>query len=343
MASDLSTDFFRRLPKAELHLHLEGAIRPETAAELAEKNGAALLAEGQTIADLFDYDDLERFLRVYTAIAGVVKDEDDFRRITFEMLETSAASGARHVEFFLSPHAHDVPFEVQFAGIRAGMAEAREKLGITCLMAPGINRELGPEPAEEYFDSCARLGGNDMVGIGLDYFETACPPEAFKPLYDRARAAGYQVTAHAGEVGPADYVAGSLDVLGCKRIDHGYAVVNDPALVARCRAEGILFNCCPSTTKFTTGWKDLADPAHPIRLMKEAGLKVTVNTDDPPFFFTTLAQEYEIAHRDMGFSLQDLKASILAGIEGSWLPDETRAALSAEWAKEIDALIAEAG
>lgn len=341
MKTDISQDFFSRLPKAELHIHLEGAIRPATAEELSIANDAPFLAAGQSMVDLYDYEELGRFLEVYTAVAGVVRTEDDFRRITYEMLEDCAVSGARHVEFFVSPHAHDVAFGTQFAGIRAGMAQARAALGISCLMAPGINRELGPEAAERYFDECARLGGEDMVAIGLDYYEAPYPPEPFARLYHRARQAGYQLTAHAGEGGPAAYVAGSVDTLGCRRIDHGYAVVDDPELVARCRDLGVLFTCCPSTTRFTTPWKDLTDPAHPIRRMKEAGLRVTINSDDPPFFFTTLAREYEIAHRDMGFGLADLKASILAGIESSWLPEETRTRLFADWSEEIDALIAE--
>jgi adenosine deaminase len=336
---DISTDFFRSLPKAELHLHLEGSIRPQTAIELAQVNGVALLKPNQSLADLYDYDDLAKFLAVYTAIAGVVLTADDFRRVTFEMLEDCAASGARHVEFFISPHAHDVPFDLQFRGIRAGMAEARDAFGMSCLMAPGINRELGPEAAEAYFDICARFGGDDMAGLGLDYFEAPFPPEPFARLYARARAAGYQVTAHAGEGGPAAYVAGAIDALGCQRIDHGYAVIDDPALMERCRDAQILFTCCPSTTKYTTHWRDLTDPDHPIRRMKEAGLRVTINSDDPPFFFTTLAQEYEIAHRDMGFTLTDIKVSILQGIEGSWLPQDQRTALATQWAAEIDDLI----
>jgi len=335
------SDLFRRLPKAELHLHLEGAIRPATAVELAAKNGLPFLAPGESVEDLFDYDELGAFLAVYDKVASTVRTADDFRRITYEMLEDCAASGARHVEFFISPHAHEgVPFEVQFAGIRAGMAEARADFGLSCLFAPGINREAGPEAAEAYLDECLKWGGADMAGVGLDYYEAPYPPEPFAAVFARARAAGLEVTAHAGEGGPAAYVAGSLDALGVRRIDHGYAVVDDPALVARCRAEGVLFTCCPSTTVYTTPWKDLSAPDHPIRRMKEAGLRVTIHSDDPPFFHTTLAREYEIAHRDLGFSLAEIKASILAGIRASWLPAPERAALAEAWELEIDALLA---
>ncbi len=333
------TDLFTLLPKAELHLHLEGAILPATVMDLAARNGVTLAA-GARVETLYRYDDLAGFLAVYGAIARAVVSQDDFRRITFEMLASCAASGARHVEFFISPHAHpDVPFATQSAGIRAGIAQARAAYGLTALFAPGINREQGPAAAEAYLDACLALRCPEMAGIGLDYNEAPYPPEPFAAVFARARAAGLQITAHAGEGGPAAYVAGSLDALGVMRIDHGYAVVNDPDLVARCRAAGVLFTCCPSTTRFTTIWRDLTAPDHPIRRMKDAGLRVTINSDDPPFFGTTLAEEYRIAHRDLGFSLADIRASILTGLAGSWLPQADKDRLVVEWAQEIDALL----
>jgi len=324
---------------------------------LAGKNGV-LLAQGAGVETLYQYDDLAGFLAVYGAIALAVVSEDDFRRITYEMLASCAASGARHVEFFVSPHAHpDVPFATQFAGIRAGIAQARAAFGLTSLFAPGINRELGPAAAEAYLDACLAERCPEMVGIGLDYDEAPFPPEPVAAVFARARAAGLQVTAHAGEGGPAAHageggpaahageggpaahVAGSLDALGVDRIDHGYAVVNDQGLMSRCREAGVLFTCCPSTTRFTTPWRDLTAPDHPIRRMREAGLRVTINSDDPPFFGTTLAGEYRIAHRDMGFSLGDISASILTGLAGSWLPQADKDRLAVDWASEIDALL----
>lgn len=328
---------FRPWPKAELHLHLEGAIRPGTAVDLAAKNGIAL---GRPEA-LYHYDDLAQFLAIYDRICQSVVTADDFARVTFEMLEDCAASGARHVEFFISPHAHrGVDFATQWAGIRQGIARARAAFGLTALFAPGINREQGPLAAEAYLDACLALRCPEMVGLGLDYNEAPFPPEPFAPVFARARAAGLMVSAHAGEGGPAAYVRGALAALGVQRIDHGYAVVEDPALVAECREKGILFSCCPSTTRFTTKWRDLTAPDHPIRWMKEAGLRVTIHSDDPPFFATTLAQEYQIAHRDLGFSLAEIKDSILTGLAGSWLPEAEKTRLAALWAAEIDALIA---
>lgn len=326
------------LPKCELHLHLEGAIRPETALDLARRNGVDLGTED--VGSLYAYDDLPGFLAVYTRIARAVRTAADFERITWEMLQSCAASGARHVEFFISPHAHDgVPFAVQWEGIRAGIAAARADFGLTALFAPGINRELGPSAAEDYLDACLALRCDEMAGIGLDYNEAPHPPEPFAAVFARARAAGLHVTAHAGEGGPAAFVAGALDALKAERIDHGYAVVDDPALTDRCRRAGTVFTCCPTTTTYTTRHRDLTAPDHPIRRMRAAGLAVTIHSDDPTMFRTTLAHEYRVAVRDLGFAPADLQASILAGLASSWLPAADKARLAPLWAAEIDRLL----
>ena len=327
---------FARLPKAELHLHLEGSVRPTTAFELAAKNGVALPGDP---ASLYSYDDLPQFLKVYGAVASAMRTASDFHRTTYEMLEGCAQSGARHVEFFISPHARDVDFVVQFDGIVNGLRDAQRDFGLTALFAPGINRERGPQAAEEYLDAVLALRVPEMAGIGLDYNEAPFPPEPYAAVFARARSAGLQVSAHAGEGGPAAYVRGSIAALGVARIDHGYAVVDDPDLVAECLEKDILFTCCPSTSTVTTRHRDLTACDHPIRLMRQAGLRVTINSDDPPYFATTLAREYEIAHRDLGFSLPEIKQSILTGLQGSWLEADEKARLAPLWAAEIDALI----
>ena len=330
-------DWLRALPKVELHVHLEGAIRPTTAVDLARQNGVELPAEDPS--DLYDYQELDAFLEVYAGIAECVRRAEDFRRITYEMLESASGSGARYVEFFISPHAHQgVPFATQFEGIRAGMREARQDFSIESAIIPGINRELGPAAAEEYLDLVLANRSDDVIGIGLDYFEAPFPPEPFAPVYLRARKAGLRLTAHAGEAGPARFIEASLDVLGVDRIDHGYAVVDDPALLQRCRDAGVLFTCCPSTTTFTTQHRDLSALDHPIRRMNEAGLTLCLNSDDPPMFRTDLCNEYVRAVDDLGFSRADIERSIFAGLEHAWIDDSTRRAWRAEWQREIAAL-----
>ncbi|TYC58976.1 adenosine deaminase [Rhodobacterales bacterium] len=335
MTSDMR-QLLRRLPKAELHIHLEGAIRPGTAMELAAKNGVSLPVCDR-VEDLYSYDNLMDFLAVYGAISDSIVTVDDFRRITYEMLQSAAESGCRYMEFFVSPHAHKgVPFARQFEGIRAGMAEAETDFLITSRIIPGMNRELGPEAGEDYLDEVLANRGEDVIGLGLDYNEAPFPPEPFVGVFARARREGLHLTAHAGESGPAAYIRGSLDALKVERIDHGYNIVDDPDLMVRCRDEGLVFTCCPSTTKYTTPWRDLTAPDHPIRRMKEAGLKVTINSDDPPMFATDLGWEFEIAHGDLGFSLADLKAAILTSLDAAWLDDTVKREWSADWAREID-------
>lgn len=330
----------KALPKIELHVHLEGSIHPKTAVELARKNDITLPA-CDAPADLYDYDTLDAFLAVYSAISKSVVEVDDFRRITYEMLKGSADSGARHVEFFISPHAHEgVPFARQFEGIRAGMKDALTDFGVTSLIIPGMNRELGPERGEAYLDEILANRGDDLIGLGLDYYEAPYPPEPFAQVFARARNAGLKLSAHCGEAGPASYVRGSIETLKVDRLDHGYNVVDDPELVKQAKDLGIMFTCCPSTTKYTTPHRDLTSPSHPIRRMKEAGLVVSVNSDDPPMFNTDLNAEYVIALEALKFSPQDIKTSVLATIDHAWVDDTTKRQWRADWMPEIDRVIA---
>jgi len=330
----------QQLPKIELHVHLEGAIHPETAFELARKNDV-ILPPCDTPQDLYNYDTLDAFLGVYSAISATVVAVDDFRRITYEMLQSAAQGGARHVEFFISPHAHDgVPFARQFEGIRIGMRDALADFGVTSLIIPGMNRELGPERGEEYLDEILANRGDDVVGLGLDYFETPHPPEPFAQVFARARAAGLKLSAHCGEAGPASYVRASIAALKVDRLDHGYNIVDDPALMRQAKDLGIMFTCCPSTTKYTTPHRDLTAASHPIRRMKEAGLVVSINSDDPPMFHTDLNNEYVVALDALQFSPAEIKASVYATIDHAWVDESLKRQWRTDWAADIDRVIA---
>lgn len=336
-------EFLHRLPKMELHIHLEGAIRPDTAHALATKNGIAL-PPAEKVEDLYHYQNLMEFLAVYTAVSDSVILADDYRRITYEMLESCAGNNARYVEFFFSPQVHfknGIGFDTQMDGILAGMDEAKADFGIESRIVPGVNRELGPAAGEELLDMILARNEERLIGIGLDFNEAPFPPEPYAGLFARARKAGLNVTAHAGESGPAAFVAGSIDALGVRRIDHGYHVVTDPALMQRARDLGILFTVCPSTSAVTSPWKDLSAPDNAIRLMAEAGLKIMLNSDDPPMFGTDLGKEYSKASDLLGFQPPLFRQMALDAIHGSWLPDGDKARLTAEWSAEIDALIAE--
>ncbi|TIV65946.1 MAG: adenosine deaminase [Mesorhizobium sp.] len=331
--------FVQQLPKVELHLHLEGAVSAATFADLAALNSVAL---PKPTAELYSYDNLPDFLKIYDLVCASIKSAADFSRVTFEALERCAIAGARYVELFFSPHAHlahGVSYYTMLGGVLDGMRRAKEKYGVVCKLIPAHSRELGPERGEQFLDMVLAERVPDVIGIGLDYNEAPFPPAPYARMYERARSEGLNVTAHAGESGPAENVADSIDLLGVRRIDHGYHVVDDPALVERCKEAGIVFTCCPSTTLATTVWRDLAAPGHAIRRMIEAGLNVTIHSDDPPMFATTLDREYALVMDNFALSPEALKKIALAGLEAAWLDNETKQAWMSEWSAEIDGLL----
>ena len=335
--------FVRALPKVELHLHLEGAVSAATFADLAARNGVAIPA-GKRTSDLYSYGNLPDFLKIYDLVCASIRDAADFSRVTFEALERCALAGARYVELFFSPHAHlayGVAYATMLDGILDGFRRAKEAYGLVAMLIPAHSRELGPEQGERFLDMVLSERVPEVIGIGLDYNEAPYPPAPFASLWARARAAGLNVTAHAGESGPAAFVRDSIELLGVSRIDHGYHVVDDPALVERCRETRIPFTCCPSTTLATTVWRDLASPDHAIRRMIEAGLNVTIHSDDPTMFGTTLDREFALVARNFDLAPADLGRIALAGLQASWLDPETKRNWTADWTVEIDRLVAD--
>jgi adenosine deaminase len=332
----------RALPKAELHLHLEGAVSAPTAIELAKKHGLAL-RDFEDASKIFEFVDLGEFLKAYDIICRSIVDAGDFHRVTYETLARCAASGARYVEFFFSPQPHldnGVAYSTMLDGIIAGMRDAERDFHVRSRLVPAIHRELGPQTAMKFLDFVLSDRREEVIGIGLDYNEDGHPPGQYAEVYRRAKNAGLHATAHAGENGPAENVSVSLDTLGCERIDHGYHVVDDPAIVAACRERGVIFTVCPTTTTHTTVFRDLASPEHAIRRMAAAGLSLVINTDDPALFRTDLATEYLLAARKMAFSPRQLGEIALNGLRGSWLDETSKRSWISEWSAEIDRLLA---
>ena len=322
-------------------MHLEGSVAEPTLIELAAKHGIKLpFAE---IGELFRFTDLAEFLGMYDVVCDAMRDAGDFRRTTFEALGRVADSGGRYVELFFSPQPHmqrnGVAYATILDGIIAGTRDAQTDRGVIARLIPAHNRELGGEAGLAFVDMVLAERRDEVIGIGLDYLEN--DPRPFAPMYERARKGGLHVTAHAGEIGPASYVRDSLDLLGCERIDHGYHIVDDPELVERCRAAGTFFTACPTTTTYTTDWRDLTSPEHAIRRMLDGGLALTLNTDDPGLMRTTLLDEYRYV-AEMGRTPEELKEICLNGLRASWLDAETKRAWIANWSAEIDELIAPA-
>ncbi len=287
--------------------------------------------------DIYRFDDLASFLRMYGIVCDAVRTGSDFERMTYEALERVAGAGGRYAEVFFSPHAHaHATYPMMLDGIISGMHAAAIDFDLFSQLIPAHNRELGPDAGLEFVEMVVADRRDEIAGIGLDYMEN--DPRPFERMYDYARAAGLHVTAHAGEIGPAAFVRDSIDVLGCERIDHGYHVVDDAGLVAACRTAGTFFTCCPTTTLYTTQWRDAAAPDHAIRQMLEAGLAITINTDDPGLMKTTLVEEYAMVVERMGATHEQLKAICLNGVRASWLDDVTKREMLAAWSIEIDAI-----
>jgi adenosine deaminase len=284
------------------------------------------------------------FLKVYDLVCRSVLAPEDFRRITYEALESCAAGGARHVEFFFSPLAHlacGVRYRDMLDGITAGMKDAEQQKGLSSKLIPAHSRVLGPERGLDFVEMVLSDLRPEVIGVGLDYDEFPNNPKLFRPMYELARASGLHVTAHAGEVGPASFVREALEDLRVERVDHGYHIVDDPQLVAECRASGICFTCCPSTTLTTTTWRELSDPSHAIRRMIDLGLNVTINSDDPPMFHTDLGHEFVLCAREMKLTASQLKACALASVQASWLGEAAKSLWRKEWSEQIDLLAAQ--
>jgi adenosine deaminase len=334
-------EFVRRLPKAELHLHLEGSVAASTLVDLANKHGVELPPFREPI-DLYRYGNLFDFLKIYNIVCHSMRDAKDFHRVTYEALSRCANSGARYVEFFFSPHAHQeigIAYDVMLDGILSGMRDVERDRAVQSRLIPAHSRELGPARGEQFLDMVLANRPDEVIGIGLDYNERPFPPAPFEAMYERARRAGLHVTAHAGEDGPAEYVRDSLHLLGVERVDHGYHIVDDPSLVAQCRERGVYFTVCPSTTLTTTVWKDLSAPDHAIKQMIDAGLQVMINSDDPPMFNTDLANEYVMLAERMKLDAAQFKHCALNGIRASWLDESVKREWISSWTQEIDGLM----
>jgi adenosine deaminase len=328
-------DLVRRLPKAELHLHLEGAVSLETLIALAAKHSVEL-PEDINPSVRFEFKDLDDFIRVASLTFSVMLDKDDFALTTYQMLSQAAEHGARHVEFFFSPSSHpSLSYKEMLDGIQSGMQRAQSEYGVTSFVIPSHNRMLGERAGFDFLQEVNAYRIPQVVGVGLEFAERPFPPDVYKALYEEAKLSGLKLTAHAGEDGPSEYVSSCLKLLHCDRIDHGYHIIDDDALVEHCRQAGVWFTCCPTTTRHTTKWHDPTNNSHAIQKMLKAGLNLTINTDDPGFFQTDLTAEYMA----LGLSFPILADLALNSLQASWLNDDLKASMRPEWQRTVDELL----
>jgi adenosine deaminase len=331
-----SPEFLRRMPKVELHCHLEGSVPAEVAVQLARRRGVALPTEDPQ--QLYRYDDLEGFLAVYTAVSRAMVTPGDLAEVTHACLVAAAGEGLRYREMSFNPTNHpDMTYRQVLDGVLDGVRAARAETGVDCRLVVAVNREQSPAVALDLVRAALEHRADEVVAVGLDHNELVGPPAAFAEAFALAARGGLRRTAHAGERGDAGEVAASLDVLGAERIDHGYAVLTDPALLQRCRADGVHFATCWSTQLFHGG------DGSAIGTMIEAGLEVSVNPDDPPMFGTSTGEELVRAGTGLGWTPGQAEERVLAALAGAFCDDSDRAALAAGIRRDCAALRAETG
>lgn len=331
-------DFIAGLPKAELHLHIEGSLEPELMFALATRNGVTIpFASVEEVRAAYDFSNLQDFLDIYYAGANVLQTRDDFRDLALAYFDRAAADGVVHAEIMFDPQTHTdrgIAFATVIEGLLAGMAEAEAKHGMTSRLILSFLRHLDEAAAfatlaaaEPWFDRIA--------AVGLDSSEVGHPPEKFARVFAAARERGLKLVAHAGEEGPPAYVRQALDILGIDRLDHGNRSLEDPVLVTRLARTGMTLTVCPLSNLKLCVVDDMAH--HPIDRMLRAGLRATINSDDPAYFGGYIADNYRAAAAGRGLDRDDLALLARNSFLGSFLPDDAVAAHLARLDAYLDA------
>jgi adenosine deaminase len=283
----------RQMPKAELHVHIEGSLEPELLFRLARRNGVALAWPSvEALRDAYAFDDLQSFLDIYYAGACVLREEQDFFELAWAYFERAAADGVVHAELFFDPQTHTdrgVPMQAVVVGLAHACRRAHAELGVSASLILCFLRHLSEEAAFATLALALPLREH-FIGVGLDSSEIGNPPEKFARVFARCRELGLHVVAHAGEEGPPAYIWGALDVLHAERIDHGVRCLEDPALLRRLAADRVPLTVCPLSNVKLRVCASLAE--HPLPALLDAGLCVTLNSDDPAYFGGYLVQNF---------------------------------------------------
>ncbi|MBB6424878.1 adenosine deaminase [Sphingopyxis sp. JAI128] len=326
LSSEERAAFIGGLPKAELHLHIEGSLEPELMFELAQRNNVAIpFASVDEVRAAYAFSNLQDFLDIYYQGMGVLHTEQDFHDLTAAYLARAHADAVRHVEIFFDPQGHTdrgIAFETVVSGITRALDDARVRYGMTSKLIMCFLRHLSEAEAEKTLDEA--LPHLDRIdGVGLDSSEVGHPPAKFRHVFARARTLGLKLVAHAGEEGPPAYVREALDLLKVDRIDHGNRSLEDPALVARLASEGMTLTVCPLSNLKLCVVEDIA--AHPLRTMLDAGLRATVNSDDPSYFGGYVNANYLAVADALDLSKNDLITLARNSFTGSFLDDIDKA------------------
>ncbi|MFT7611423.1 MAG: adenosine deaminase [Parvicellaceae bacterium] len=329
--NDNMKDFIQNLPKAELHLHIEGTFEPELMFEIAQRNNIALKYESiEELKKAYSFDCLQDFLDIYYQGAGVLINEIDFYDLTYSYLQKCADQNVRHTEIMFDPQTHTergVKFETVINGIHKAIEDAKTNLGVSALLIMSYLRHLSEESA---FETLAQsIPFKDKIkAVGLDSSEKGNPPVKFKNVFEASVKEGYIPVAHAGEEGDADYVWEALDILKIVRIDHGNNCLQDQLLVDEIIKRDLALTVCPLSNTALQVVADLKD--HPLKKMMELGLKPTINSDDPAYFGGQVNKNYEDTQEALGLSKKELYELAKNSFTYSFLSESEKSARIAE-------------
>lgn len=318
----ITPDLIRRLPKAELHLHIEGSLEPELMFALAKRNRISLpFPTVEAVRAAYQFSRLQDFLNIYYQGAAVLVTEEDFHDLAMAYFRRAAADGVVHAEIFFDPQTHTlrgIPMGVVVGGLSSAQREAERTLGLTSKLILCLLRHLDEAAGIETLRQ-AEPFADQIVAVGLDSSEVGHPPSKFASAYARADAMGWKKVAHAGEEGPPEYVWEALDILKVDRIDHGNRALEDPRLVSRLVAEGMTLTVCPLSNLKLCVVDDMA--AHPLKRMLDLGLKATVNSDDPAYFGGYVGANYEAVSAGVGLTPAEVATLVRSSFTGSFLSE----------------------
>jgi len=333
-----SRSFIQSLPKAELHLHLEGSIDPATLAEMSrryntplptENNRYDITGSGDVLTEddvrrLYSYKDFNGFLMAFKAVTERLRSPEDYELVTYRLMQKLRQQNVVHAEVYVSIGVirwRGQPVEPLFEGMERGRERGQRDFGVSLLWIFDAVRHFGPEAAAEVFELAARWRERNVVAIGIGGDETRGPAEWFRDLFKKASASGLHLTAHAGETTGPESIWGALNI-GAERIGHGLAAQQDPELLEVMAQKQVPVEVCVSSNLRTGACANLQE--HPLRKFFDHGLMVTLNTDDPAMFQTSLNHEYEVAQQEFNFSDEHLRELARNSIEASFLPVEKK-------------------
>ena len=328
-------ELIRALPKAELHVHIEGTFEPELMFSIAQRNQIDIPYKSvEEVMQAYNFHNLQSFLDIYYAGANVLIHEQDFYDLAWAYFEKCAEDNVVHTEMFFDPQTHTdrgIAFEVVLNGLKRACDDAKEKLGITSHLIMCFLRHLSEEAAFKTLEQAIPFK-DQIIGVGLDSSEVGHPPSKFERVFAKAREEGFLIVAHAGEEGPAEYVWEALDLLKVNRIDHGVRSEEDPKLMARLIAEKMPLTVCPLSNLKLCVVDDMAD--HNIRRLLQQGVHVTVNSDDPSYFGGYMNDNFIAIAESLDLTADELKTLAINSFEASFISDEEKL----KWTNEIKRL-----